>query len=169
CKRRGAPAFGLKPNQFVNFLENHDQVANSLRGFRLQNLTSQGRLRALTALMLLIPGTPMLFQGQEFGASSPFLFFADHNPELAKAVQNGRHEFMKQFPSATSPAAQACIPAPHDPRTFERCRLNWDERDAHDTFVRLYRDLLTLRRSEAAFRAEDADAIEGAVLGADLF
>jgi len=166
---RGTRADGLPARAFVIYLENHDQVANSGGGGRVRFQTTPGRYRAMTALMLLMPGTPMLFQGQEFGASSPFLFFADHNPELAKAVQNGRHEFMKQFPSATSPAAQACIPAPHDPRTFERCRLNWDERDAHDTFVRLYRDLLTLRRSEAAFRAQDADAIEGAVLGAELF
>ena len=81
---RGTPAFGLKPSTFVTFIENHDQVANSGRGEHCHALASPGRLRALTALTLLGPGTPMLFQGQEFAASSPFLFFADHNPELAR-------------------------------------------------------------------------------------
>ena len=123
----------------------------------------------MTALMLLMPATPMLFQGQEFGATAPFLYFADHNPELAKAVQKGRSEFVKQFPSLTSDVAQAQLPVPHDPQTFERCKLNWDERDAHQSWVRFYRDLLALRRSEAAFRAQDATAIDGAVLGPELF
>ena len=79
------------------FTENHDQVANSGEGSRLHARTSPGRYRAITALMLLSPGTPMLFQGQEFGASSPFLFFADHDGELADAVQRGRAEFVSHF------------------------------------------------------------------------
>jgi maltooligosyltrehalose trehalohydrolase len=166
---RGTRADGIPARAFVTYLENHDQVANSGNGARVRFQTSPGRYRAMTALILLMPGTPMLFQGQEFGATSPFLFFADHNPELAKAVQKGRAEFVKQFPSQTSPAAQARIPAPHDPQTFERCKLNWDERGANDTFVRLHRDLLALRRSNTAFRAQDAGAIDGAVLGAELF
>ena len=78
-QRRGSAALGkLRPWQFVNYVQNHDQVANSARGYRLHRLTSPGRYRALTAFLLLAPGTPMLFQGQEFAASSPFLFFADH-------------------------------------------------------------------------------------------
>ncbi len=119
--------------------------------------------------MLLMPGTPMLFQGQEFGASSPFLYFADHNPELAKAVQKGRGEFLTQFPSLASAEARARVLAPHDPRTFERCVLNWEERDANGPSVALHRDLLTLRRDDAAFRAQDATALDGAVLGPELF
>src|SRR4051812_43469071 len=78
-RRRGTPSLGLRACNFVNFIQNHDQVANSLGGARIQRLTSPGRYRALTALLLLSPGTPMLLQGQEFGASSPFLYFADHN------------------------------------------------------------------------------------------
>src|SRR5207237_6410967 len=74
-KRRGTPTFGLPPAAFVNFIQNHDQVANSLRGLRAHRLTSFGRYKAMTALLLLLPGTPMLFQGQEFAASSPFLYF----------------------------------------------------------------------------------------------
>jgi maltooligosyltrehalose trehalohydrolase len=76
-KERGTPTLDLAPARFVAFIQNHDQVANSLRGQRVHRLTSPARLRALTALLLLGPATPMLFQGQEFWASSPFLYFAD--------------------------------------------------------------------------------------------
>ncbi|MGH9640614.1 MAG: alpha-amylase family glycosyl hydrolase, partial [Bryobacteraceae bacterium] len=88
-KRRGTPTFGLPRNAFVNFIQNHDQVANSGRGQRVHEATSPGLLRAITALTLLAPGTPMLFQGQEFAASSPFLYFADHKPELADKIAKG--------------------------------------------------------------------------------
>jgi len=166
---RGTRADGVPARAFVVYLENHDQVANSGDGSRVRFQTSPGRYRALTTLLLLLPGTPMLFQGQEFGATTPFLYFADHNPEMAIAVQKGRGEFVKQFPSLTSDTVQAGIPAPHDPQTFERCKLNWDEREEHETFVRLHRDLLALRRSEPAFRTQDAAMLDGAVLGPEAF
>ena len=168
-QRRGTRADGVPAPAFVTYLENHDQVANVGDGSRVRFYTSPGRYRAMTALMLLMPGTPMLFQGQEFGAASPFLYFADHNPELSRAVQKGRAEFMTQFPSLTSGASQARLPAPHDPQTFERCKLNWDERAANAHFVALHRDLLAMRRDDAAFRAQDAAVMDGAVLGAELF
>jgi maltooligosyltrehalose trehalohydrolase len=87
-KPRGTPAFGAPPAAFVTFTQNHDQVANSGAGLRAHAQTSPGRLRALTALLLLGPGTPMLFQGQEFASSSPFLYFADHKPDLAAKRRN---------------------------------------------------------------------------------
>src|SRR5262249_4896096 len=89
---RGRPAVDLEPARFVLYLQNHDQVANSGRSLRGHHMTSSGRLRALTTLLLLAPGTPMLFQGQEFAASSPFFYFADHPPELAKLVHQGRNK-----------------------------------------------------------------------------
>src|SRR5262249_40123934 len=89
-KRRGTPTLDLPPACFITFLQNHDQIANSGRGLRCHASTSVGRLKALTALLLLGPGTPMLFQGQEFMASSPFLYFADHEPKLARLVAAGR-------------------------------------------------------------------------------
>src|SRR5437763_9194135 len=88
-KRRGTPAVGLKPEVFINYLQNHDQVANSFCGGRIDRLTTAPLHRAITALMMLGPGTPMLFQGQEFGASAPFLYFADHKPDLARLVEKG--------------------------------------------------------------------------------
>jgi maltooligosyltrehalose trehalohydrolase len=166
---RGTRTDGVPAAAFVTYLENHDQIANSGDGSRVRFQTSPGRYRAMTALTLLMPGTPMLFQGQEFGASAPFVYFADHNPELAKAVQKGRAEFVKQFPSLASASAQQRVPAPHDPQTFERCKLNWQEWEANEPWVRLHRDLLALRRTDVAFRAQDATALDGAVLGPELF
>jgi maltooligosyltrehalose trehalohydrolase len=166
---RGTGAFDIPAQAFVTYIENHDQLANSGAGARLRCATSPGRYRALTTMMLLMPGTPLLFQGQEFGASTPFLFFADHNPELAAAVQKGRAQFVSQFPSLASPEMQACLPPPHDVVTFQRCKLDWAERETNSEWVRLFRDLLALRRGEDVFRAQDASMIDGAVLGAELF
>jgi maltooligosyltrehalose trehalohydrolase len=168
-KLRGAPAFGLQPNQFVNFLQNHDQIANSLRGYRLQQLTSPGRLRALTALLLLAPGTPMLFQGQEFGASAPFLYFADHNPELAKLVARGRHEGLKQFPSIASAEAEAMLDDPAANETFLRSKLDLSERVKNAGTYGLHRDLLKLRKEDLVFSKPRAGGVDGAVLGQEAF
>jgi maltooligosyltrehalose trehalohydrolase len=168
-KRRGTPALDLGPAHFVTFTQNHDQVANSARGLRCHELTSPGRYRALTALLLLGPGTPMLFQGQEFAASSPFLFFADHNPELARLVRKGRAEFLKQFRSAALPEVHSRLPRPDDPGTFERCKLDFAEREKHKPLYDLHRDLLRLRREQAVFRAQRPRGVDGAVLGEEAF
>src|SRR5262249_37260644 len=145
-KRRGTPALDLRPAQFVTFTENHDQVANSGRGRRCHQLTSPGRFRAMTALLLLLPGTPMLFQGQEFAASSPFTFFADHHPGLAPLVRAGRLKFLAQFPALALPEAQSRLPDPSDPDAFARCKLDFAERDRNKDIYTLHQDLLRLRR-----------------------
>ena len=168
-KHRGAPALDIEPNQFVNFIENHDQVANSLRGLRLHQLTSPGRLRALTALLLLGPGTPMLFQGQEFGSSAPFLYFADHNPELAKMVQRGRRDFLRQFPSIATAEADAYLTNPESEQTFLRCKLNFNERQTYAELYALHRDLLRLRREDPVFSLPRRGGLDGAVLGPEAF
>jgi maltooligosyltrehalose trehalohydrolase len=168
-KRRGTPTFDLPPTAFVNFIENHDQLANFVQGKRVHWTAASGRHKALKALMLLCPQTPMLFQGEEFGASSPFLFFANHHPELAKLVRKGRREFLCQFPSAATPEMQPCMPDPGDRATFERCKLNWSERDEHDRTLRLHRDLLKLRREDPVFASQKRGGIEGCVLGPEAF
>src|SRR6059058_6411059 len=105
---RGHPAFGLKAEAFVSFLENHDQVSNSATGDRLRLQTSPGRYRAMTALLLLGPWTPLLFQGEEFGASTPFRYFSEAGDDkLREAVKKGRFEFLAQFSSAASSEVQA--------------------------------------------------------------
>jgi maltooligosyltrehalose trehalohydrolase len=168
-KPRGTRTDGIPPAAFVNFIENHDQIANSGDGSRLHQRVSPGRYRACTALLLLLPSTPLLFQGQEFGASSPFLYFADHEGELAEAVAAGRATFVSQFPSVAAKTAQAGVAAPHDPTTFERCKLRWDEWETNQAHRRLHTDLLALRRSDVAFRQQRQGGIDGAVLGHEAF
>jgi maltooligosyltrehalose trehalohydrolase len=168
-KRRGTATLGLPPAAFVNFLQNHDQVANSGRGQRCHQLTSPGRLQALTALVLLGPATPMLFQGQEFAASSPFYYFADHVPELAKLVRRGRVQFLEQFPSLRDPDIQQCFADPGSEETFQRCKLDFAERTRHADVYQLHRDLLKLRREDPLFRAQRPGGADGAVLGPEAF
>jgi maltooligosyltrehalose trehalohydrolase len=165
-QRRGTPVWGLPADSFVNFLQNHDQVANSARGDRIHRLTSPGQLRAVTALLLLGPGTPMLFQGQEFAASAPFLYFADHQDDLAEAVYRGRRKFLEQFPSLALPRVQEEIDDPADPATFLRCKLDLSQRAEHGQLYAMHRDLLHLRREEQPERAARA-GIDGAVLGGE--
>jgi maltooligosyltrehalose trehalohydrolase len=168
-QRRGTPTFGLKPATFVTFLQNHDQIANSARGLRCHALSSPGRYRAMTTLLLLGPGTPMLFQGQEFAASSPFFYFADHHPKLAALVRQGRREFMGQFPALATPEGQALLPDPADPTTFARSKLDLSERQRHAEVYALHRDLLQLRRQDAVFRRQRPGGVDGAVLGHEAF
>ena len=168
-QNRGSRTDGVAPAAFINFIENHDQLANSGNGDRLHSRTSPGRYRAMCALYLLLPGTPMLFQGQEFGATSPFLYFADHRAELAESVASGRASFVSQFPSLGSPSAQARLALPHDRATFARCILRWDEYDANVAHRRLFEDLLALRRSEHALHAQRPGALDGAVLDNEAF
>ncbi|MEX2310428.1 MAG: malto-oligosyltrehalose trehalohydrolase [Pirellulales bacterium] len=164
-KTRGRLSRNIAAPHFVNFLQNHDQVANSVRGVRTHLLTSPGRHRALTSLLLLAPQTPMLFMGQEFSASSPFFYFADHEPELATLVRNGRAEFMSQFLRLVSFDSGSDLPDPADPETFNRCKLNWQEAEPNGPVMRLHRDLLQLRREDAVFSRQDKEALEGAVIG----
>jgi maltooligosyltrehalose trehalohydrolase len=168
-RRRGAPTYGLAPERFVNFIENHDQVANSARGLRAHQLTSPAALRALTALLLLAPATPMLFMGQEFASSAPFLYFADHEPELAAKVLRGRAEFLAQFRSASSRETRENLPDPGDAKTFERCKLDFAERETHGEVYGLHRDLLRLRREDSVFSAQEPRSLDGAVLGGEAF
>jgi maltooligosyltrehalose trehalohydrolase len=166
-ERRGTPSLALDATNFVCYLEDHDQIANSASGERLRQITDPAKLRAMTALLLLAPQTPMIFQGDEFGATSPFFYFADHSGELGEAVRNGRREFLAQFPSLAT--TQQEPPVPNAPSTFERCKLDWSERDRHSAVRALYRDLLTLRKSDPAFSRQDRNMLAGAVLSDDAF
>ena len=168
-KRRGTPSFQVSRPAMITFLQNHDQVANSARGRRISDLTSPGRLRALTAVTLLGPGTPMLFQGQEFGASSPCLFFADHKPDLAELVEKGRHEFLAQWRGLALPEMQAVFDNPSDPATFERCKLDFSEIQKHQELYVLHRDLLKVRREDPVISQQGAHGLDGAVLSSECF
>lgn len=170
-KRRGTPAYGIPPERLVNFLQNHDQIANTGCGARLAQSTAPGDVRALTALLLLAPGTPMLFQGQEFAASSPFTYFADHVPELAGKVKEGRESFVSQFPNLSAPDMAEGLPMPHSNAAFRSCVLDHYEktRPPHKSAYVLHRDLLALRAGDAALSASGARKTDGAAFNDTAF
>jgi maltooligosyltrehalose trehalohydrolase len=158
-KPRGSPSWGVKRSQHVNCLENHDQIANSGTGSRLIKVADPALLRAITAFALLMPGTPMLFQGEEFGSSTPFLYFADHEPKLGADVAKGRGEFLSQFPSV----AGMTLDDPREEATFKKCVLDWSERERNTHVLKLYRDLIALKRTDPVLKAQDEIALDGAV------
>ncbi len=168
-QRRGTSALGLPRASMINFIQNHDQVANSARGQRVNELTAPGLFKAVTALTLLAPGTPMLFQGQEFASSSRFLFFADHQPELATKVRQGRIDFLKQWRSLGLPEVQSCFDDPSSSKTFEGSKLDHSEVQKHAEIYALHRDLLRLRREDPVISRQGADGIDGAVLSEGCF
>jgi maltooligosyltrehalose trehalohydrolase len=168
-KSRGTPALDVPPERFVNYLQNHDQIANSGRGSRFHQLASPGRARAVTALLLLLPTTPLLFQGQEFWASSPWHYFADHEPELAASIRKGRAEFVAQFTSLGSEAMQATLIDPTAEETFRAAKLDWSERERNRPALRLHGDLLKLRREDPVLAAQAAGRLDGAVIGPETF
>jgi len=121
----------------------------------------------MTALWLLSPQTPMFFQGQEFAASTPFFYFADFSGNDAKAVAEGRIQFLSQFPSLVTEEARRAMADPANRATFERSKLDWSETHTHRQMYDLHVDLLKLRREDEVFRNQRADRIEGSALGAD--
>jgi maltooligosyltrehalose trehalohydrolase len=163
-KPRGTPALRRDARSLITYIQNHDQVANTFYGKRVHEVTSAARLRAMVALHLLAPQTPMLFMGQEFNASSPFCFFADHPPDLATQVWEGRKEFMRQFSHYAVPAAQGLLPDPADPLTFERSKLDPADRVRNAHVLELYRSLLRIRKSDSVIARQRRDSLEGAVL-----
>jgi maltooligosyltrehalose trehalohydrolase len=167
-KGRGTPVLNMPPAKFINFIQNHDQIANSGSGKRVHLMASPNRYRALTALFLLAPQTPMLFQGQEFAATSPFFYFADHKEEIAYLVAQGRSQFLAQFRALATPEMQARLPDPGDPITFTQSKLDLNERNINKEAYALHCDLLKLRRNDLVFQAsQQISRIDGAVLSPD--
>lgn len=159
-RRHGRSPAGLHPSSFVVCAQNHDQVGNRAQGDRLSHLVSPGRLHVAAALLLTTPFTPMLFQGEEWGASSPFLYATDHpDPALGDAVREGRRGEFAAF--GWDPDE---VPDPQDPATFARSRLRWDERDQppHRQLLDWYRHLIALRRREPAL-TDPTLAVEASV------
>jgi maltooligosyltrehalose trehalohydrolase len=165
---RGTPAWGLGAENFISYIENHDQVANSSRGARLAELASPGLLRAFTALLLLGPATPMLFQGQEFGSRRPFNFFADMSADTGDVVRKGRREFLSQFPSIGATELADNLPNPLDVATFEACVLD-RARDSCAAILTLHKELLAIRATDLILRGESRESIDGAVLSDRAF
>ena len=141
-KPRGTPAKGIRLEQCVVAIQNHDQVGNRPMGERLHHQVELPVYRAASALLLFVPETPLLFMGQEWAATSPFQFFTDHHDELGRLVTQGRQDEFKDFSGF-----HGAVPDPQDPATFERSRLHWNEHSEplHAGTLALYRDLLHLR------------------------
>ena len=145
------PAVGGVPSQYVICLQNHDQVGNRALGDRLHHQIDLAAYRAATTLLLCAPETPLLFMGQEWAASTPFLYFTDHPEPLGKLVTEGRRQEFSGFEQFRDPALREQIPDPQAEDTFEASRLRWSERgrEPHASVLRLYEALLTLRRTAA--------------------
>ncbi len=162
--RSGYPRLKLSPATSIVFLENHDQVANSLTGDRLRTLTTLDQYRAMMAFLLFSPGTPMLFQGQELGVESPFCFFADHHEELAPLVYRGRREFLSQF-GQTEESIE--IASPCDLATVQAAVIQHSHSDLQ--IQRLVHDLIRIRKKTPAFQVKHPCDIDGAVLSDKAF
>jgi maltooligosyltrehalose trehalohydrolase len=156
---RGTNPSGIPLHRFVACLQNHDQVGNRAHGDRLHHVIGLAEYRAASALLLFVPETPLLFMGQEWAASTPFLYFTDHHEELGRAVTEGRRAEFAAFSAFAHRAERDRIPDPQEERTFERSRLAWAESDVmpHAGVLRLYREFLRSRRSLPASAGDQAD------------
>jgi malto-oligosyltrehalose trehalohydrolase len=155
---RGEPSAELPPLCFVNFLQNHDQIGNRALGDRISDLTSAMPLKAAASILLLAPSPPLLFMGEEFGASTPFLFFCDFSGDLAAAVTNGRRGEFASFEKFSSPETPSRIPDPNAEKTFERSKLDWQSltERVHQDWLNFYRNLLSVRKDSILPHLKDA-------------
>jgi maltooligosyltrehalose trehalohydrolase len=169
---RGEPSGHLPPSAFVLFLQNHDQIGNRAFGERLPALCPAPALKAATALLLLSPMIPLMFMGDEWAASEPFLFFTSHHGELADAVREGRRSEFADFAAFADEKRRETIPDPNDPKTFEASRPAFDAVDLetdigldHRSWLELYRELLALRQQHIVPRLPGAHALGTDILG----
>lgn len=146
---RGEPSADLLPTCFISFLQNHDQIGNRALGERLSSLTRPEPLRAATAALLLGPSIPLLFMGQEWAASRPFLYFCDFEPDLAARVTEGRRREFAGFAQFHSPSLREKIADPNCKKTFSRSKLKWQEmgKKEHRQWLQFHRYLLHLRKT----------------------
>ncbi|HSU59155.1 MAG TPA: malto-oligosyltrehalose trehalohydrolase [Bryobacteraceae bacterium] len=154
----GRPVVGLSGHHFFGYSQNHDQIGNRAQGERLSHLVSVGRQKIAAALVLMSPFVPMLFQGEEFGASSPFQYFTHHeDKDLAKAVSEGRRAEFAVF--GWKPED---VPDPQDFETLQRSKLRWDEiaRPPHSEILAWYKELIALRRSNSQLTDGNLEGVE---------
>ncbi|HEY6347069.1 MAG TPA: malto-oligosyltrehalose trehalohydrolase [Bryobacteraceae bacterium] len=160
-RRHGRKPQRLSGWRFLGYLQNHDQIGNRARGERAGALMSAGRLKIGAALVLCSPFIPMLFQGEEFGATTPFLYFTNHkDPDLGRAVSEGRRREFAAF--GWSPTDIPDFPDPQDPATFQKSKLDWSEldREPHASLLAWYRRLIQLRKSTPDFTDGRMDRVE---------
>ena len=167
---QGTSTQGIPLQKFVHSIQNHDQVGNRALGDRLHFDVDLASFRAASALLLLSPATPLLFMGQEWGATSPFCFFTDHPEALGKAVTKGRRNEFRHFKAFSQPDAILSLPDPQALSTFVSSKLNWEERNLqpHAGILGLYRDLITLRKTEPALQGKLNSTFEVEALGQNI-
>jgi maltooligosyltrehalose trehalohydrolase len=156
-RRHGRSPEGVQSRQLVVCAQNHDQVGNRAQGERLSMLLEAPELKAIAALVLLSPFVPLLFQGEEWGARTPFIYFTDHeNEELGRLVIEGRTREFKAFDW------RGDVPNPQAPESFERSRLDWGELDAggHQDLLEWYRRVIALRHTALGAFEHTAAAVK---------
>lgn len=165
---RGSSSEHLPPEKFAFCISNHDQVGNRAFGERLHQIATPEAYRAASALLLLAPATPMLFMGQEWGASTPFQYFTNHHDELGLLVTEGRRREFARFPEFRDPESARRIPDPQSQDTFLRSKLDWAEttQSPHQELLNLHRECLRLRAQEPALRPVSRSGWEAVDLGA---
>jgi maltooligosyltrehalose trehalohydrolase len=157
-RNHGRNVVGLSGHRFIGFVQNHDQIGNRAQGDRVSHEVGVGRAKIAAALVLLSPFVPMLFQGEEFGASAPFLYFTDYDdPELGRMISEGRKREFETF--GWSPDQ---IPDPQDERTFLQSKLNWAEltEEPHASLLQWHKDLIKLRHERSELSDGNLNAIE---------
>jgi maltooligosyltrehalose trehalohydrolase len=159
---RGTRGVDIPPQHFVHCISNHDQVGNRAFGDRLHQVISAEAYRAASALLLLSPYTPMLFMGQEWGCSSPFNYFTDHEPQLGHNVTEGRRKEFEQFSAFRDPQSRRKIPDPQADQTFFKSKLTWQDLDnpEHVRLLSLYHDLIRFRRTKLTERRRGTWQVE---------
>jgi maltooligosyltrehalose trehalohydrolase len=156
-RMHGKPVCGLSAHRFIACIQNHDQVGNRAKGDRIGALAGIALQKIGAALLLCGPSIPMLFQGEEFGAATPFQYFTNHSdPELGAAVSKGRREEFASFGWKPDD-----VPDPQDAATFNASRLNWSEPDhpSHRDLLTWYRSLIALRRATPALNSGNLEAV----------
>lgn len=165
---RGVSKLDMPYQSMVIFLENHDQIANTAHGLRLFQFCDHGNYKALLFLLLLSPNIPMIFQGQEFGSSKPFYYFADHSKKLNLQIKKGRKKFLSQFPRLADEGVNV-VEDPSKPQTYEKCILDFSEKEKNSYLYQLHKDLIALRKRDSVFSKMHKGTIDGAVINKDAF
>ncbi len=147
---RGEASAFLPPGAFIAFMQNHDQIGNRAFGERVNKIASPEAVHAIASVYLLLPQTPMLFMGEEWGSSQPFPFFCDFHGELAELVRKGRREEFASFPEFHDPEQRERIPDPQAESTFLSGKLDWEQtrEEVHADWIAWYKYVLTIRREK---------------------
>lgn len=154
-RHHGRPVAGLSTHHFIGFIQNHDQVGNRATGERLEHIIGFDKAKVAAGIVLTSPFIPMIFQGEEFAASTPFQYFADHeDEEMAKLVSAGRKKEFSAFGWN-----EDAIPNPEDPETFQRSKLNWDEvhEGSHAEMLDWFTKLIHIRRASPSLNDGDCN------------